>query len=291
MNKKYIATVGAVVVSFAVSVATSHAAVISQPGESMGVALGAPLPEGVFAVDLESYGKADGAANRIGVNIPLIAWSTPWSFMGSRLEVLYAAPFTHIDGSGPGALNRVDAYSQALLIGLAHDFGNGFNFGVFAGPRPEDNFLNASRGVGADIRASLSYVANGYDATLTFAYSGNFGGVNKLAALGVAFDDNIYIDYTFTKHFDKLEVGIVGFAQTDIGGPIAAHPGSIAIGGLVGYDFGPVTVQGMVTREVAARGVGGWEGLGSKKDTRGWLRLIVPLYVAPKPVAPVVARY
>ena len=57
---------------------------------------------------------------------------------------------------------------------------------------------------------------------------------------------------------------------------------------LLGYDFGKVTVQAMVTREVAASGLGGY-GLPGRFDTRGWMRLIVPLYVAP--AAPVVAKY
>ena len=290
MNNKILATLGTAAFALGLSATASNAQIISQPGETMGVALGAPLPEGVFFVDLESYGERDnGGDTRLGVNIPLVAWSTPFSFYDTRLEVLYAAPFTHIDGGGT---NRVDSYSQALLIGGAHSFGNGFNLAVFAGVRPEDNFTNATRGTGADLRASLSYVANGINATLTFAYSGDFGGEP-------GFNDNVYVDYTLTKKFDKLEVGLVGYAQTDLnqgfqpngfGGQNVRR--SVAIGGLVGYDFGRFTLQGMVTREVA----GGPDGLvgyslAGGKETRGWVRLIVPLYVAPAAPALVRARY
>ena len=287
--QKLTVTIGAAALAIAASATASYAQIISQPGETMGVALGAPLPEGVFFVDLESYGKRDGGTDRLGVNIPLVAWSTPFTFYDTRLEVLYAAPFTHIDGV---TTNRTDIYSQALLIGGAHDFGNGFNIAVFAGVRPDDNFTNAGRGTGADLRASFSYVANGINATATFAYSGNFGGKT-------GFDDNVYVDYTLTKKFDKFEAGLVGYAQTDLnqgyqanglGGQIVRR--SVAIGGLVGYDFGRFTVQGMVTREVAGgpTGLVGY-GLGGGKETRGWVRLIVPLYVAPAAPKPVVARY
>jgi len=41
------------------------------------------------------------------------------------------------------------------------------------------------------------------------------------------------------------------------------------VGGLVGYNFGFMNVQGYVTRDVAERNYGG-------KETRGWLRIIVP---------------
>lgn len=291
MKTKVLATLGAAVLAMGASVTASQAQIISQPGETMGVALGAPLPEGVFFVDLENYGKKDGggAVNaHLGVNIPVVAWSTPFSFYDTRLEFLYAAPFTHIDGAG-GALNRTDVYSQALLAIFAHSFGNGFNAAVILGPRTPDNFTNAGRGVGADGRLSLAYVNNGLKAVATFAYSGNFGGKQFPGPAGGGFNDNVYVDYTLTKTFGKVEIGIVGYAQTDLKQVFGATYGrSLAVGGLLGYDFGKVTAQAMVTREVASNGVG--YGLPGRYDTRGWLRLIVPLYVAP--AAPVVAaRY
>lgn len=283
MNTKILATLGAAALAIGASVTASKAAVLAQPGETMGVALGAPLPEGVFFVDLESYGKGDGQPNRLGVNIPLIVWSTPFSFYDTRIEVAYAAPFLHQDGA---TVNRVDAYSQLFGFILAHDFGNGFNAGVALTARPQDNFANAGRGVGADIRPSISYVKDGFDFTLTGYYEGNFGGVYNPAA---TYSDSVFLDYTATKKFDKLELGVVGYAYTDIGNvPVAiGRHGAVAVGGLVGYDFGKFTLQAMVTREVASRPSGGFTG---SKDTRGWVRLILPLYVAP--AAPLVrARY
>ena len=288
MLNKVLTTLGAAAVAAWSMAGAAHAQILAQPGETMGVALGAPLPEGVFFVDLESYGKRDNQANRLGVNIPIVAWSTPFSFYDTRLEVLYAAPLTHIDG--PTA-NRTDSYSQGLLFVFAHDFGNGFNAAAVLGPRTPDNFTQAGRGVLADTRLALSYVKDGINASATFHYQGNFGGSNG----GVGFRDNIFVDFTLSKKFNKLELGFVGTAFTDIGGPaFAPLPGAgVALGGLVGYDFGKFTLQGMVTREVARRNGGyglGFGTPGAGKETRGWVRLIVPLYVAPTP-APVVARY
>ena len=303
MKNKILAAVGAAALAFTMS-GTAEAQIVAQPCETCGVALGAPLPEGVFFVDLESYGQRDGQPNRLGVNIPLSVWSTPFSFYNTRLEVIAAIPvFTHIDGGGPNGLNRVDVYSQALLFVLAHDFGNGFNAAIVAGPRGQDNFTNAGRGTLADLRASISYVKDGFNATVTANYGGNLGGVTTARdAFGTptaGFDDNIFIDYTLTKKFNKFEVGVIGYYETDINGPLPRQR-ALAVGGLVGYDFGKFTLQAYATREVLVR-QGGW-GLGqgvfgntnlSRGDyeTRGYVRLIVPLYVAPTAPAPVVARY
>ena len=285
MLKTAIATCAAAVLSFSVLSGDATAQIIGQPGETMGLALGAPLPEGVFVNELESYGKRDGSGAGLGVNVPIIAWSTPFTFYGTRLEVLYAAPFVHIDGTGSN-LDRVNFYSQGLLFAFAHDFGNGFNGVVIAGPRTPDNFLQLNRGAAADLRAAVTYLKDGYNATVSVNYAGNFGG--KTIAPGVGFDDAIFVDYTLTKTIDKFTFGVVGFAFTDMSGPVAAKGGSVAVGGLLGYDFGRFTVNTMVTREVAVRNSG--YGLGGTYETRGWLRLIVPLYVAPK-ASPVVARY
>lgn len=272
MKQKLIALLG--FATACVLASPSHA-IVPQPGQTMGVALGAPVPEGVFAVDIEDYGKKDGSATRVGANIPFVFWSTPFKIMESRLEVLYAVPFLHLDGGGT---NRVALYNQALLIGAAHDFGNGFNASLFSGVQAPSTFFPDY--TSADIRGSVSYLSNGYDFTGTLYYGGTFGASSR-------FSDGMTLDYTATRKFDKVELGIVGFATTDVNkraNNISGLTGSVAVGGLVGYDFGPLSVQAFVTREVAARANAG-------KDTRGWLRVVIPLYVAHAAAAPVVARY
>jgi hypothetical protein len=48
----------------------------------------------------------------------------------------------------------------------------------------------------------------------------------------------------------------------------------LAVGGLFGYDFGPLTLQVYATTEVYEHNYGG-------RDTRGWFRIIVPLWTPP----------
>ncbi len=303
MRYKLGTSIGGAVIAASIPLAglmgTAQAQIIGQPCETCGLALGAPLPEGVFFLDNESYGQRDGQSNRLGVNEPTLVWSTPFSFYDTRVELVLPDPiFTHIDGS---TINRVDAYTTAAFFILAHDFGNGFNFGIAAGSNTEDRFTNAGRGENAQFRASLSYVKDGYNATVTANYFGDFGGkLTTRNSVLLGFDDNVFVDFTFTKKFGKVELGLIGTYETDINGPVVRQS-SLAIGGLIGYDFGKFTVQAFATREVYVRN-GGW-GLGqpslagtvvnpsSDYETRGSIRITVPLYVAPAPTPAVVARY
>lgn len=299
MRHQRTSMIGAALLAFSALAGSAEAQIISQPCETCGVELGKALPEGVTFLDLEDYGQRDGQGNRLGVNIPTTAWSTPFSFYNTRLEVLAIVPvFTHIDGV---TTNRVDFYASSIIVGGAHDFGSGFNAAIFAGPRSGDNFNNIDRGLAADLRASVVYDKYGYQAIATLLYSGNFGGLNTTAGTARAlYNDSLILDYTLLKKFGKFELGVVGYAQEDISGPIPIRPGSVAVGGLVGYDFGKFQVQAYVTREVAIR-AGGY-GLGPTyvlgganggEETRGYFRFTLPLYKAPDamPMEPIKARF
>jgi calcineurin-like phosphoesterase family protein len=97
------------------------------------------------------------------------------------------------------------------------------------------------------------------------------------------------LDLTATKKFGKFEIGAVAYGVTDLplGGRDFAlasaqgytRAGRFAVGGLIGYDFGPVTAQLMVARDVAVRTRG-------TESTDGFIRLIAPLYSAPKAADP-----
>lgn len=330
MNKKILATLGAATVALAMSGTASHALLGFEPGENSGLAAGSPLPEGVFAIDDELYGHRDGVSGNTGLNIPEIVWSTPYSFYNTRLEFVVAIPFFHNNGYQPGApgqpsLNqltdgRASLYNTAFGVILAHDFGNNFSASLDTNIHPpSEKYIPHTW---ADIRVGLSYTGNGFDLTAQFGYTGTFGSKNTgEVATGFYqtpfignqalpfFSDAVNVDLTATKKFGKFEIGFVGFAHTDIedgfdnanatltaltgrnfGTTGFTRAGAVAVGGLIGYDFGKFTVQADVTREVATRGAPQLLN-GTGKETRGLFRLIVPLYVAPPAPAPVVARY
>ncbi len=73
-------------------VSGARAASVLQPGGTLGVATGAPLPEGVFFNNISSLGNRDNTVAKTEVNLTSVVWSTPFSFYRTRLEFLYLAP-------------------------------------------------------------------------------------------------------------------------------------------------------------------------------------------------------
>ena len=326
MKSRILATLGAASVALAMSCTASHAILGFEPGENVGLAAGSPLPEGVFAIDDELYGHRDGTSGRTGLNIPEIVWSTPYSFYNTRLEFVVAIPFFHNDGYRNNAFGqpstnnltdgRASLYNTAFGVILARDFGNGFSASLDTNIHPpSEKYIPHTW---ADIRLGLTYMASGFNLSAQFSYTGTFGSHNSISGnapngvAGVAgLSDAVNVDITATKKFGKFELGFVGFAHTDIEDGIdnmnatiraLSNPlfkpgqggftraGAVAVGGLVGYDFGRFTMTGVVTREIATRGAPQLFN-GTGKETRGLLRLVVPLYVAPPAPGPVVARY
>jgi hypothetical protein len=312
MQGKVLSTVAAASMALSLSATASFAGYM-QPGETMGVSLVSPLPEGVYFADLEDYGRSPnlvpGTNVGLGVNIPVIIWSTPISFYNTRLEALAALPFAHIDGGG---LDRFGAITYALGPLLAHDFGNGLTGGVGAlvrTPDPSANIqdLSGRTRPGADFRQSLQY---------KIPEAGPFGGITLIenAAFTSCFCRNVPItgdglavapqndmfagDFTAEKTFGKFTIGFTGYGNIDTNNiarlTVAGTNGNtrernVAVGGLIGYDFGKFTLTGIVTHSLYRNAI--VPAVSSGEETRGWLRIIVPLYVAPAPAAPVVARY
>ena len=268
-------------VTFALAMASSSAfaGTLLEPGETSGLATGAPLPEGVFFIDTFAFTPAsrqvpDGG---LGVNIPIIAWATPFVFYNTRLQILAAVPEVFTTRNS-GITNRLYAYNPGLVFAFAHDFGNGFGATYYAGVRPGMNETPAYHETSYEQRFALSYVKDGWDFTAILQ--------NGIFDTNYA-PDYLQLDVTASKKFGKLELGFVGTASSDVGHLFTGYgtrQQQAAIGGLIGYDFGRFTLQALSFTDVAQRGY-------FRKESRGFLRLVVPLYVAPTPTAPVVARY
>ncbi|MGB7917787.1 MAG: transporter, partial [Rhodomicrobium sp.] len=92
MKTKIAVTLGAMALS-AMSGA-AYARSITQPGELAGLALGAPLPEGVYFENTAGFGSARslGDSGWADFSIPVVAWSTPWDFFNGHIEAYAAAP-------------------------------------------------------------------------------------------------------------------------------------------------------------------------------------------------------
>ena len=232
-NMKAIKTTTAALLLGGMAFATgaANAGSIEPPGWTAGIALGGPLPEGVYFINNASVGGwrgVDDSKSSLGINIPLVAWSTPWTLPGGgRIEFLGAWP--EISGGIPqlpqagfpswAGRDYTELYNPVGFIGAAWDLGGGFGFSAFIGGwAPIDNSL---RQCGFDSwvlseRVNLAYAANGWKlaANLTFGQPGNTQ-VTTVLGTGQILPDYINYDLTATKTIGKWEVGLVAFGSAD----------------------------------------------------------------------------
>lgn len=333
MMKNWLAA-GAVALSLGLTATAAQAQTTTVPGEQVGLATGAPLPEGVYALNTFLYRTPDASPGNIGVdvgvNIPVLVWSTPLVPLGGRLELLVAPPtvFTFGRRSGPTGL-RDTSINVGTFVGGIWAFDLGGNVGVSLLGGVYLNELNGDRGVlvtnagafgGAPVLPQLasntyragiaiSYTGDGYN--LTANLTGNFydspakfPGAN-IAGFGntrgpFIISDSLNLDLTATKKFGKFEIGAIGYGtvnfDTSVNSLAAGNRGRFALGALIGYDFGFATAQIYAAHDVvsAATYV---DQLGRAREdlrTEVWGRIIVPLY-SPTPAvasaAPLMRKY
>ncbi len=250
--------------------APALAASAAQPGQTVGLPVGAQLPVGLYFVNLSSFGVRDTRPldSQSNVNLPTFAWATPWTIADARLQFLFTQPVAA--SSARGAPYQSGIGQQLLAAQLAWDLGNDFGFSyLFGGYLPiETRFLTQSASLTQ--RFALSYTGDGWNLTANLLH-GIF--IDDRSPGGTLYPDYLNLDLTATKKFGQWQVGAVAFGSTDLPTGIGSDrpQGQIAMGALVGYNFGPVNLQASLTRDVVERNYGG-------PETRGWLRAIVPLY-------------
>lgn len=259
-----------------------------QPGITTGLALGAPLPEGVYVFDLPNYGYRDATPGQsVGALAPAwIVWSTPWTFLGGHILFDAASPMANVNIHG--IMNRGGFANPIIDSQIKWDLGNGFFGGFHAGvylPVEDDlSILGIARNF-ASFQAvgAFSYLKDGWNLSVTTLVGAGKGG-DAFSVPGSYGPAWVNVDVTATKKFGKFEFGFVGFGSADIDDPVPgyARQSQIAMGGLMGYDFQTLTLQVKVTRDIAETNYGGY-------DTRVWGNIIIPVWVAAAPPASAIA--
>jgi hypothetical protein len=272
------ALLSAVVVATA---STANAAPVTEAGETIGLALGAALPEGVYFVDTASYLSRSNSNISAVVNIPVVAWSTPWNFLGGHIEAYAAFPEDTLSTKGAGSGSGF--YNPALLVGEAWDLGGGFHFSNFVGgygPSKADGL--ASNNWVFNERPSIAWIAPQH---WTLALNGIYGVVGKDLKTSVrATPDYLNLDFSALKTIGKWDFGPVAYYTTDTTNntdTAGYQTNQFAIGAMVGYNFPGISTQLILTQDVSTSNLGGPNPTTSgaaPKDTRGFVRFIVPLY-------------
>jgi hypothetical protein len=270
----------------------AHAGSVTQPGETVGVAAGAPLPPGVYFVNTASYGCRDLSPEDVCslVTIPVIAWSTPWTILGGRLQFLAFAPAVEVGVDH--TLYRSGFYNPGGLVQLAWDLGGGLGVSYAIGAYFENDTDVSWSDTSLNQRLAVSYTGGGWNLTANLIYGTHFDSVNADPQLSPCpfvgglncNPDFINLDLTATKKFGKWEFGPVAFGSWDVSTPLDGYQRQrqFAVGGLVGYDFGPVNLQMYATTDVTQDNYNGY-------DTRLWTRITFPIW-NPKVHEPVPLR-
>jgi hypothetical protein len=288
-------------------------------GFTIGDPLGATPPPGLYFENTSLYVPSAPGQGQLGaykanalLDTPTLFWSTGYNFLGASVGAAISQPFFQVGVSSGSAAGP--PYGGTTLYPTVHNtwvnplmlswnLGGGlfastaFDFYIPDGSR-YDGTLNPDYWT-FQPRASLSYLANGWDLTGTFLYdfntasaghTGPFAGT-PAAAFGVGYQsgDQAFLDVTATKKFGKWEIGPVGYFawqttnDTPGGGFSCAAMGAAtaglatcgratdyAVGGLVGYDFGPVALKFTVTDSVHTRDDFGGLFVWTKLSFRLW---------------------
>ena len=244
----------------------AYAGSVLQPGATIGVPAGAPLPGGLYFIDTSSYGQRTSTVMGQNVNLSSLVLATPVYFDDTRLQFIFLQPSVFNNYTNNSA-NNVFFLNSTLLAGqLAHTFGNGFGASYMAGLRVGVGAPQAFQLSSFEQRFAVSYTADGWDLTADLI-NGDFGSNTR-------YPDWLNLDLTATKTFGQFELGAVAFGSTDLSSPSRSYlrQRQFAVGGLFGVKFDRFKVQAMVTRDVVEAHYPGY-------DTRGWIRLYAPIYL------------
>lgn len=330
MLKNWLAA-GAFALTAGMTATAAQAQTTTVPGEQVGLATGAPLPEGVYALNTFFYRSQDVSTVDVAVNIPVLVWATPFVPLGGRIELLVAPPTVFVFGrnGGPNGVRDISINVGTFVGGiwafdLGGNFGVSFLGGVYLNDLNGDRGLLQANGGGFATGPVLPQLAsNTYRAGIAASYTGDnwnitanltgnfydspgtFGGNNFFGTRGpFVIADALNLDLTATKKFDlfnegkpKFEFGAIGYGTINVGSNagIVGRQGRFALGGLIGYDFGLFTAQVYAARDVVTQYQSVNLFTGRTRDnpnTEAAVRFIVPLY-SPTPAAPapVISKY
>jgi hypothetical protein len=136
---------------------------VTQPGETVGLASGAPLPEGLYFVNTGDWGNRSGVDTSLGVDIPVLAWSTPWTIFGGRVQFLIAGPVVEVGVHHATYLRGV--YNPLVSGQLAWDLGNNWGFSYLLGAYLGVDSEVAWSSTSLNQRFALSYTGNSLNLT------------------------------------------------------------------------------------------------------------------------------
>ncbi len=255
------------------------------PGLTLGLPIGAVPPTGIYLLDRSNYYSAhivDAGGARTGDTLSATALASQlivvpgWQFLGASYSAFITQPYVKVRTNIAGVKHTTGGIANTVWspFNLTWKLGGDWFASVgfsFYGPDGYITGANGTRGIGAPFwtfepSVAVSYLGQGWDLTLHAVYNGNTKNSYDQYRSG----GQLFIDLTATKKFGNFEIGPVGYftrqitpdrdpegvyaALAALGAPgIYSAPTALAVGGLLGYDFGPARLLIYATDEIYAR--------------------------------------
>jgi hypothetical protein len=288
-TKTLLAAAGIAAVAFSPAYATEGGDIATKPGAFIGASAGVP-PPGIYMfnqvftyqANLTGPGSGPPAANptqkRIGVQAAVdvqgFLFVPGWTFLGATYDAVIVQPFVMqsvgfpVNAQGSGAFN-----TYIVPVELSWKFGtSGFAVKTGVGIYLPDGCTTGAAKLGCEANPYttyqpeliLSYIKDGWN--LSVAFYDEINTANRVTNYTTG--DIFHADITATKTIGKWTFGPVAYyvAQvTDDKCPLSCiatgestllHSNRFsewAVGGLVGYDFGPASFSVWATQEINAK--------------------------------------
>lgn len=295
-----------------------------KPGITFGGSSAAAPPPGVYMFeqffDYQAKIVGPGAPNvggkqtTVSAASPIVGllWVPGWTILGATYNAVIVQPWVFTDIGAPIDVGYAGGHNTYVApIELSWRFGDsgffaktGLGMYVPSGTQTGVNGLGNSGAPWWTFQPELivSYLKDGWNLTANIFAEFN----TKNTVTGYTSGDVFHAEFTATKRIDKWTLGPVAYYVGQIsndkssafyGGAINVNKYDIwAVGGLVGYDFGPVALNVWALNEVSAHASGGTPiaGLDSASVAKGWTvyaQLSYRLWGPEAPAAPKVPMF
>lgn len=237
-------------------------------------------PKGVYFVNNSYFGSMayyDGSGHAtptrldLYVDVPILLYNPGYKLLHANYAVAIAQPFDYTSvysrseatiGNGHWGDYNTVVVPAILSWQLPHDFWLKASLAAYLDDptsSPAHPLSNGGAGSGnsywtLEPEVAVTYLHDGWNASADFKYDHNY----KDTATGYQSGDQFAADYTISKCVKKWTFGVGGYQENQLQqdkSKGAAVPDSIRLtygaGPIVGYNFGPVEVVGILNYNIA----------------------------------------
>jgi hypothetical protein len=282
-GKTLLAAAGIAAFAISPAFANEGAGAQTKAGALIGASAGVPPPgiymfNQVFTYQANLAGPGNGGNTHIGfhanVDVQGFVFVPGWTFLGATYDAVIVQPFVDVSVGSPANVQASGMFNTYIVpVELSWKLWNsGFQFktglGIYVPTGTETGAFKLGN-VGAPYytfqpEAILSYLRDGWNLTAAVYEEINTANSSSHYTSG----NILHADFTATKTIGKWTLGPVAYYYgqvTDDSCPVSciatgastlAHSNRFdvwAVGGLVGYDFGPASFSVWATQEVSAK--------------------------------------